>query len=144
MRMLDSLLVVNGESRRSFRLGVGIDVDDSTGAARQFLLPPISVSDRRGMPTAGTTAWLFHLDSKNVIATHWEAVEIENQVRGFRVRLLETQGRSGQVTLRAFRPITSARQVDFLGGNVTTIAVRNEAIVADYLAFEWMEIEGLW
>ena len=42
-RKLDTLLVVRGETARSFRLGVGIDVPHPVAAAIEFLSPPFIV-----------------------------------------------------------------------------------------------------
>ena len=67
---LDTLLVVRGETARSFRLGVGIDVPHPMAAALGFLSPPLVLPDQPPPPIP--TGWLFHLDCRNVLATHWE------------------------------------------------------------------------
>ena len=41
LRKLDTLLVVQGETARSFRLGIGIDVPHPMAAALGFLAPPL-------------------------------------------------------------------------------------------------------
>ena len=69
-RKLDTLLVVRGETARSFRLGIGIDVPHPMAAALGFLAPPLVLPDQPPPPTP--TGWLFHLDCRNVLATHWE------------------------------------------------------------------------
>ena len=116
-RMLDSLLIVKGERAHGFRLGVGIDLQQPTAAAAlEFITPPLSFFDV-GPPLANGSGWLFHIDAKNVLATHWEPVvdvadptaasfpPDELPAKGFRVRLLETAGRGGRVTLRTYRPV---------------------------------------
>ncbi len=65
-------------------------------------------------------------------------------VKGFRARLLETSGRPGRVTLRAFRPVAAARQVDFLGQAMLELPVDNDKIVLDFAAHEWIEVEATW
>ncbi len=42
------------------------------------------------------SSWLFHIDARNLVATHWEPLEQEGRIAGFRVRLLETEGRPGR------------------------------------------------
>ena len=69
LRKLDTLLVVHGETARSFRLGIGIDVPHPTAAAMGFISPPRELSFQPPPPT--TAGWLFHLDCRNVVATHW-------------------------------------------------------------------------
>ena len=69
-RKLDTLLVVHGETARSFRLGVGLDVPQPLAAALGFLSPPLVLASQPRPPI--TSGWLFHLDCRNVLATHWE------------------------------------------------------------------------
>ena len=131
LRKLDTLLIVQGETARSFRLGVGIDLPNAMTAAIGFLTPKTIC-----FPSASPPAkhgWLFHLDHRNVIATHWEptwsrgeesvqssGVGVQDSanssslqgVIGFRVRLLETEGHNAELGLRSFRPVASAEKID--------------------------------
>ena len=60
-------LVTRGETARTFRLGIGIDVPNPLAAALGFLAPPLVLPDQPPTPTP--TGWLFHLDCRNVLAT---------------------------------------------------------------------------
>ena len=71
-------------------------------------------SARRGRPAS--SGWLFHLDVRSVVATHWERAGSPTVRRGFRVRLLETDGRAVQVNLRSFRPLQSAEKLGAAAG----------------------------
>ena len=135
-RKLDTLLVVRGETGRSFRLGVGIDVPHPMAAALGFLSPPLALPEQPRPPIP--TGWLFHLDCRNVLATHWEPLgdcpdfrvsengtvpfgpphhggadvpvcQKNRGLAGFRVRLLELDGRSVRLRLRCFRAVGSAQ-----------------------------------
>ncbi|MCD4727249.1 MAG: hypothetical protein K8R46_06285, partial [Pirellulales bacterium] len=131
-RKLDTLLIVQGETARSFRLGIGIDVPHPTSAATGFLSPPLELPDQP--PPPSPTGWLFHLDCRNVLATHWEPFVAQppsavpetgspanhdaeesfsgrrhDGLPGFRVRLLETDGRGVRLGLRCLRSVSSAR-----------------------------------
>ena len=70
---------MQGETARSFRLGIGIDVPNPTAAALGFLAPPLVLPDQPPPPTP--TGWLFHLDCRNVLATHWEPLRQTQQQR---------------------------------------------------------------
>ena len=94
-RKLDSLLIVPGESCRRFRLGIGIDLPSPLAAAVEFMVPPTMLAC--SAPRSGNSGWLFHLDVRSVVATHWEPT-----AGGFRLRLLETDGRHVQLNLRAW------------------------------------------
>lgn len=143
LRMLDTMLVVRGETQRRFRLGVGFDLNYALPSALELLNPTPLVS-QAPQPSPANTGWLFHIDAKNVVATHWEPLEIEGRVRGFRVRVLETEGRAGQARLRAFRSIASARQTDFLGQTLVDLPLDDDAVRLDFTAHEWLQVEAVW
>jgi alpha-mannosidase len=153
-RMLDSLLVVRGETTRRFKVGIGVDLPQSAAAALEFVTPP-TLSFDAGPPPTNNSGWFFHLGAKNVVATHWRplvdaavdapvAGDSTAPVHGFRARLLETAGQSGRVTLRAFRNVTRARQVDFFGQTLLELPVDNDKITLDFAAHEWIEVEAYW
>jgi len=141
-RMLDSLLVVRGESRRRFRLGVGAGLAHPAEHALAMLDPPAVVAC--GTAPKAASGWLFHLDARNVVATHWEAVDEGGQTTGFRARLWETEGRSGRVHLRLFRPPVDARRVGFAGQTLADLTIEGDTIAVDFSPFEWLEVEGRW
>jgi alpha-mannosidase len=150
-RMLDSLLVVRGERARHFNLGVGVGIAQPAPAAAAFHTPATGLLVE-GPPPSAASGWFFHVDAKNVLATHWQPVWDEHtenpatsgqpgMLRGVRVRLLETAGRAGRVTLRAFRPVAHARQVDFVGQTLLEVAVEGDRVRLDFAANEWIEVE---
>jgi alpha-mannosidase len=138
-RNLDTLLIVHGESQRSFDLGIAMDAPNPAAAA----LALISLPESRFVPKAVEpkiqSAWLFHLGAKNAIATAWEQIDDS----GFRVRVRETMGAAGRVCLRSWRPIKSARQTDFLGNTLAELTVEDDRIWCDMSSFEWIQIEAL-
>lgn len=142
-RMLDSLLVVRGETQRRFRLAIGVGLTQPMTQALELLDPLLAVNDAV-IPAAGATGWLFHVDARSVVATHWEAVCEEGRNVGFRVRLLETSGSSGRVRLRAFKPLASARQLDFIGQTLVELTVEDDRVHVDVSAYEWVELEARW
>lgn len=143
-RMLDSMLIVRGNSQRRFRLGVGFDLTQALPAALELLSPPIVVPDSAAPPKPAAASWLFHLDAKNIVATHWEPLVADDRITGFRVRLLETEGRAARAMLRSFRRVGSARQVDFLGQTLVELPIDDEGIRLDVGSHEWLEIEATW
>lgn len=142
-RMLDSILISRGETQRKFRLGIGIDLTHPMLDAISLLAPPVIIP-AAGQPTSGASGWLFHIDARNVVATHWEPVVEGTTVSGFRVRLLETAGRPANLTLSAFRAVKSARQVDFRGEPVTDCTITEGKIKVDLPAHGWIETVANW
>lgn len=141
-RMLDVMLVARGESERRFRLGIGVELTHPAQQAMEFLAPAASIAKTPPPASGATSGWFFHLDAKNVVATHWEAVRESGQAVGFRVRILETEGRAGRVRLRSFRPLASARQLDFRGQPLMDVSASDDTVQFDVAAFEWLAIEG--
>jgi alpha-mannosidase len=136
---LDTLLVVRGETARRFRLGIGIDLPNPMPAALDFLAPQ-AVQPNQAMPT-NRSGWLFHLDARNVVATHWEPLLAEGRPIGFRVRLLETEGRAVPLGLRAFRAAKSAQKVGRDDAEPTELAIDGDCISVELGSYEWAEVE---
>ena len=142
LRKLDTLLVVPGETARRFRLGIGVDVKYPAHAAMDFLAMPGELVLRGARP-ADSWGWLFHLDARNVLATRWEPLFAEGKATGFRVRLLETEGRSVALGLRSFRPVASARKTDFLGEVQSELSVEEDQVNVEIGPREWIQVEVL-
>jgi alpha-mannosidase len=143
-RMLDSLLIVRGETRRKFRLGIAVDAANPLAAALDLFEPPVIHKEVAPPPAVGPTSWFFHLDAKNVIATHWEPLLEEDRMAGVRVRMLETLGRPTRVRLGAFRPFVAARQLDLAGGPLLESRIDDGRAVVELAAHEWAVLEARW
>jgi alpha-mannosidase len=141
LRKLDTLLVVHGETARKFRLGIGVDARYPAHAAMDLLVPPGELCRPASAP-ATPWGWLFHLDARNVMATHWEPLCSQGHPTGFRVRLLETEGRHSEFVLRSFRPVASAQRVDFLGGLQSELPVDGDQIHLELQPRQWIQMEA--
>lgn len=143
-RMLDSLLVVEGESRRTFRFTIGIDQTYPLQASWDASIAPIVIPTSSGPPRMGRTGWFYHLDAKHVqilqVKGHSEVHEAQSGL-GFSLRLIETEGRAGQMRLQTFKTPTSARKCDFTGATLINLPIDGDAVVIDLSANEIAEIE---
>jgi alpha-mannosidase len=151
-RMLDTLLVVRGETARRFELAIGVEVPFPAAAALD-LVTPHAVRYETGPPAKNASGWFFHTGAKNIVATRWCPIVADEsgagstsprQVKGFRARFLEVGGAAGRVPLRAFRPVKYARQVDFLGATILELAIDDDKIMLDFGPYEFLEVEALW
>jgi alpha-mannosidase len=156
MRIVDSLLIVRGETARRFQMAVGINVPNPAAAAAE-LLAPVTVWHGTMAPPAGThTGWLFHVDARSVIATDWSPLwpeqtepvgtgqPMQGAAVGFQVRLLETSGRPVTAGLRAYRAMGQARKVDFRGQPIGELAVEQDRVTCQLAGHEWAQIEVRW
>jgi alpha-mannosidase len=143
-RMLDSLLVVHGETARRFRLGIAIENPYPWQAALDLAAPLIPFIGQHPPPAGAATGWLFHIDAGNVVATHWSPLVEGKRVAGFCLRLLECAGHGGAVSLRALRGIASARRTNFLGEPAEDLPVEGDRVRLDISAYEWLQLEARW
>lgn len=140
-RKLDTLLIVQGETARRFRLGIAVDAPQPARAAVDFSLAGNDLVGRSASP-ANPSGWLFHLPAKEVIATHWEPIAQDGRAVGFSVRLLEIGGRHARAALQSFRSVASARKVDFLGQTVSELPVKADRITIELGPHEWTEVRA--
>jgi alpha-mannosidase len=153
-RMLDSLLVTRGETARRFEMAIGVDLPYPAAAALAQITPEI-VHHELGAPATRASGWFFHAGAKNVVGTHWQPLVDDpspgaspagegQPTQGFKARLLEIGATAGRVPLHAFRPVATARQVDFLGETILELFVDDDKIMLDFGAHEFLEVEALW
>jgi hypothetical protein len=135
---------VRGERSRSFELGIGLDVKYPLHEAMTLLAPPTMVPRTTGPPAGSEQGWVFHLDRRNVTATSWSPLVLNGLVAGFRVRLLETAGRTVHTRLSAYRAINAAYKLNFAGQTMGSCSVRDGGVAIDLGAHEWLEVEARW
>jgi alpha-mannosidase len=139
---LDTLLIVNGEKARRFQFALAIDDAYPCRAAlglvtagqnSEVMLPENPIASR---------GWFLHIGAKNIVMTHLEPLGTEKN--GFRLRLLETEGRDVTTTLAAFRPLRNAQTTDFLGNSTGVLSVSDGKVEIDVGAHRWIQIEAEW
>lgn len=139
VQRLDTLLVVAGETARRFRLGIGIDVDRPAPDALDLTLGQTVVAGTSR--PAANVGWLFHLDTRAVVATGWEPIVEQCRAVGARVRLLETEGRAIRVGLRCFRAPHSARKLAAADNPPEPLVVEHDRVTVPLAPRQWAEIE---
>ncbi len=143
-RLLDSEIPLSGQ----WSGAVAVNVSSAAVAWQTWQLGEGPLGDEPwfapSVRPSTTTGWLFHLDSKQVLATAWEPWSEGDNVVGFRVRLLETAGRAAAVRLRVFRALRAARHVDFLGDTLTSLRIDDDAVLVNLGGFELAQIECRW
>ncbi len=144
MRMLDAILIPPGESRRRFRLAVGVDLPYPYQEAWARLVGVVVAPTPVRCPVGRPSSWLFHIDAKNLLAVRWTPLEQGGRVVGVLARLLETAGRPGKASIRGFKALTSARQVDYLGQTLTELSTSADAATIEFSGSEWMDVELRW
>ncbi|MDR0704298.1 MAG: hypothetical protein LBF88_04845 [Planctomycetaceae bacterium] len=94
-RQLDTILIAKGEtvSAKIFRFGIGVDLKQPVSASLEFLIQKdsliVPVSDCPKNPSS----WLFQIEAKNIVALYWQPISENDKPVGFKVFLLETEGK---------------------------------------------------
>jgi hypothetical protein len=143
-RQLDSLLVVQGERQRSFRLGIGVDLPSAMHAATELSLDPIIVETDATPRVDQPAAWLFRVDCRNINVLAIEAIRIEGRIVGALFRLKETEGRAGQGRVQAALPIVEARRVRLDGETKSELNITGGAAEFGFAAHEYFQLDLRW
>jgi hypothetical protein len=133
-RMLDVLLVPQGEHAHIFDLGLGLDREHPAQTALGVTTPvPVFPTDR-GPPHVGATGWLFHLDAANLLLTGMRPGTRERRdgpadepADAVTARLLECAALSGQAEFRCARDPRRAAVLDARGGRLLEASVSGDA-----------------
>ena len=145
-RLLDTLLITQGESKRKFQLSIAVDEPYPMQAARAAQTPIVAVPTEVGPPKSGQTGWLFHINATNaqvlrVLPAMADSKNSEWKANGFGLRLLETEGRSRNVVIRCFRNPSKARTRDFNGRTLDTLVVKDDAVYVPMNPYEIADVE---
>lgn len=156
-RMCDSLLIVEGETRRRFRFSIAFEQPYPLQAAIDSMTSAVVIPTEIGPPRCGATGWFLHVDAPNVQLTRltdlmdepqsdvasWETVDSISPPagNGFAVRLQETEGRQQSVALRCFRTPLSVRLRDFTGRTTGHPKIDGDVVQFAMSPFEIADLE---
>ena len=156
-RMADSLLVVEGETRRRFQFSIAFESKYPQQAALDAMTSLFVIPTENGPPRCGSTGWFLNVDAPNVQLSRltdlmdeprsevasWEQTESVGSPTGsgFAVRLQETEGRRQSVALRCFRSPLQVRQRDFTGRTSAQPSIDGDIVRVELSPFEITDIE---
>ena len=77
-----------------------------------------------------------------MVATGWSPILIDGRMEGFRVRLMETDGRRVDLGLRCFRRPESAEKIPLDGtSDDAQLSINGDCINVPLSPHEWAELE---
>jgi hypothetical protein len=136
-RMLDTLLLVEGESARVFDLVVGLDREVPMQTALGLASPASVVETSKGPPHVGASGWLFHLDAPNVVLSTLRPAEGD----AILLTLLETANHYGPAVLRCVRDPVQANVTDLAGNELYEANREGDAVHLDLNACDLMRLK---
>lgn len=142
-RMLDTLLLVAGESTDPQTIRIALDQPFPMQASLSSLTPPLVIPVTHGPPASGESGWFFHIGAKNVVLLR--LLPTPTGAPGCVVRLLETEGRAKAFKLTAFQTPATARQIDLQGQTMSTLGIDADGgVILEIAAYEVLEVELTW
>lgn len=144
-RMVDVILIPEGEQERTFELLLSTDRDYPMATAQGWISPAPLILTDRGPPPSGPTGWLIHVDMPNLLVTSLRPVAPgPGADRAIALRLLETSGYAGTVECRFARDPARACRIDGLDQPLQPLIVSGDAVHADYSADELFRLLIEW
>jgi alpha-mannosidase len=170
-RIIDSLLVAEGESERKFKFAIAVDQNYPLQAARDVLNPVVPIRTLTGPPRAGQTGWFYSIDSccvqvSRVMGLMAEPLTIDSENDdptehdhsdnrrpveltqseapagvGFALRLQETEGQYQNANVEFFRAPSSARLRDFRGQTIVQLPIEGDGVRVDLSPFTIADLE---
>jgi hypothetical protein len=127
-RMLDVILIPEGEKCQSFDLALGLDREHPMQTALGLVTPVPLVATTKGPPHVGAAGWLFHLDASNLLLTGLRPVAGENGLAdAVLLRAVECGAYGGQADLRCPRNPRRAVLLDARGAHLLDAGTEGDA-----------------
>jgi hypothetical protein len=124
-RMLDVILIPEGEKTQTFDLALGLDREHPIQTALGMVTPPVLVPVTKGPPHVGASGWLFHLDAPNLLLTTLRpGPDGQDSITA---RMLECSLHGGPAEFRCARNPKRAVLVDARGETLLETTVNGDA-----------------
>jgi hypothetical protein len=148
-RMLDVILIPEGETATTFDIGLALDRDQPMLTAWGIASPLAVVPTTKGPPHIGSSGWLFHFDLPSLLLTRM-LPETRERVEGtppaeprdaIVAQLLECSGQSAHSEMRCLRNPTRAVILDGLGRFVLNHHFSGDMISLEVAPHEWVQLQ---
>ena len=131
--MLDSLLIVEGETADRFAVTLAFDEPYPMRTALDVQQPLLT---ERVSKSTSSCAWILGLTAKNVQIA-WTRCEDQKLI----LLLEETDGRAAACHMRTAQKVAEARERRATGTSVSSLEVTPTGIALKFRAFEIKEVE---
>jgi alpha-mannosidase len=136
-RMLDTLLIVEGESEKQFRFALSVDDMLPHQTFLDWLTPPLVVPHQH-RPVTGVAAWLYHLDAPSILVL--DISKLPGSDESVIVRLFETFGYATEATLFCPRTLKAAVVVNSWGDELQTLSTQGDAVSLRLGCYEFQQV----
>ena len=153
-RTLDSLLLLDGETSRSFRFTVEFDQPYPMRPVLEAVVPCLEMPTDRVVPSKFASAWILSVSAKNVQATPLATAAGEPETsessqedgpqqtpQKIRLLLQETEGRTADCLIRTARQPVEARLCQADGTTLQKLNVTAQGVLVEIQRFQIRELE---
>jgi alpha-mannosidase len=137
-RMLDIILVPEGETAQAFEMAIGLDRDHPMLTAFGMTSPVAVVPTTKGPPHVGASGWLFHLDAPNLLLTSMRPAP--DGADGILARLVECGNHAGHSELRCVRNPAGVSQINARGEVLSELGYSDDTVYLDVAEGELLEL----
>lgn len=137
-RMLDVILLPQGEKCHTFDLALGLDREHPMQSAMGGISPVAWIPVAKGPPHVGNAGWLFHLDAPNLLVSSFRPAD--DGADAVIARMLECAAHGGQAELRCVRNPTRAYLLDSRQQQLREASIVGDAAVFDVSAGDLVQL----
>jgi alpha-mannosidase len=137
-RMLDVILVPEGEKATAFELALGVDREHPMQTALGLISPVALLPVAKGPPHVGASGWLFHLDAPNLLLTGLRPAP--DAADAIVARMLECAMHSMPAEFRCVRNPLRASKLDAHGESIQEMSVNGDAVTLDVAAGDFVQV----
>ncbi len=137
-RMVDVILLPEGETARSFDLGIGLNREYPMQTALGLTTPVAIVRTSKGPPHVGSSGWLFHLDAPNLLLSALRPTP--DHADALVARLQECSGHSIHAEFRCVRNPVRAMLLDARGTPLMESSTQGDAVAFELGANDWAQL----
>jgi hypothetical protein len=139
-RMLDVILIPEGETTTTFDLGIALDRDQPMLTAWGLASPLAVVPTTKGAPHVGASSWLFHLDLPSLLLTKLMPGSVPGS-DSLTAQFLECSGFPAHAELRCLRNPRRATLLNGHGDLIMDCPIFEDAVTIDVSPHDWVQVE---
>lgn len=137
-RMLDVILVPEGETTQVFELALGVEREHLMHTAQGMVTPVPILATAKGPPHVGAAGWLFHLDAPNLVLASMRP--LPEGADGVTCRFLEVNNHGGPAELRCVRDPKHATVVNAKGEMQFDATLNGDAVSFESTACDLVQL----
>ena len=138
-RMLDVILIPEGEKTTTFEFALGIEREHLAHTAQGMVTPVPIIATKNGPPHVGASGWLFHLDAANLLLSHMKP--LPDGADGVTARFLEVANHLSAADFRCARDPKQALMVDGKGATILETTLNGDAVALETAACDLVQVK---